>query len=490
MYSLSQFELQTLCEFVDEHLAMGFIRPTRSPHGAPVLFIKKKDGSLRLCVDFRGLNRITKKDRYPLPLISNLLDAPRKARIYTKIDLKHAYHLVRINKGNEWKTTFCTRWGSFEWNVMPFGLTNAPAAWQRFINDVLADMIDVNVIVYLDDILIYSDDPASHQEHIKEVLRRLRKNKLFANTKKCEWSVDTVEYLGYIMSPAGLTMAADKVKAITDWPTPWKVRNIQSFLGFANFYHCFIHNYSEIILPLNRLTRKGVDWLWSADCQAAFDNLKHAFTHAPILAHWEPNRSLIVETDASDYAIAAILSILLDDGQVHPIAFLSRTLQAAELNYDTQNKALLAIFEAFRAWRHYLEGSRDPIDVVTDHKNLEYFSTTKILTRRQVRWSEYLHTFNMVIRFRPGKLGEKPDAITRRWDIYPKEGDNGYAQVNPQNFRPIFTNEQLTTSLRATFLEGPVLRASIVMEIEALHNAIRLALPLDTESATGLTATA
>lgn len=256
-----------------------------------------------------------------------------------------------------------------------------------------------------------------------------------------------MEYLGYIMLPNGLTMATDKVKAITDWPTPRKVKDVQSFLGFANFYCRFIFNYSEIDLPLNRLTRKGIDWLWSADCQAVFDNLKYAFTHTPILAHWEPNRGLIVKTDASDYAIVANLSILLDDGSIHPIAFMSQTLQAAELNYDTHDKELLAIFEAFHAWRHYLKGSGDPIDVVTDHKNLKYFSTTKILTRRQVRWSEFLHTFNMVIRFCPGKLSEKPDAITRQWAVYPKEADIGYAQVNPQNFRPIFTNEQLTTSL-------------------------------------------
>ena len=215
------------------------------------------------------------------------------------------------------------------------------------------------------------------------------------------------------MSPDGLTMATEKVKTILDWPTPRKVKDIQSFLGFANFYRRFIYNYSEIVLPLNRLTRKGVEWNWTNDCQESFDALKHAFTNAPILAHWEPNRKLTVETDASDYAVAAILSITLDDGEIHPIAFLSRTLQAAELNYDTHDKELLAIFEAFTAWRHYLEGSGDPIDVVTDHKNLEYFATTKILTRRQVRWSEYLHQFNMVIQFRPGKLGEKPNAITR-----------------------------------------------------------------------------
>ncbi|KAF8831748.1 hypothetical protein HHX47_DHR1001045 [Lentinula edodes] len=486
IYPLSEKELVALKDFIDKQLATGAITPSSSPHGAPVLFVPKKDGKLRLCVDFRGLNRITKKDRYPLPLISDLLDAPKRAKIYTKLDLAHAYHLVRIAEGDEWKTTFRTRYGSYEWKVMPFGLTNAPAAFQRFVNDIFSDMLDVCVIVYLDDILIYSDTPEEHREHVKEVLRRLRKHRLYANPEKCEFNMDTVEYLGYILSPDGLTMSKEKVQTVLEWPVPRKVKDIQSFLGFANFYRRFIYNYSDIVVPMTRLTRKGAPWIWDSSCQEAFENLKIAFTSAPILAHWEPNRPLIVETDASDYAIAAILSIQYADGEIHPLAFLSRTLHAAELNYDTHDKELLAIFEAFKAWRHYLEGSGDPVDVVTDHKNLEYFSTTKVLTRRQVRWSEFLHQFNMVIRFRPGKLGEKPDSITRRWDVYPKEGDIGYAQVNPHNFRPIFTNEQLTASLRATFLEGPVLRASIIMDIEALHQAIILALPADPSSVVGL----
>jgi len=170
---LSKFEQEILKQFIDENLINGFIHSTSSPHGVPVLFMKKKDGSLWLYVDFHGLNRITKKDRYPLPLISDLLDSPRKARIYTKIDLRHAYHLVHIAEGDEWKTAFCTRYGAFEWSVMPFGLTNAPAAFQRFMNDMFFDLLDVCVVVYLDDILIYSDDITQHQSHIKEVLKRL-----------------------------------------------------------------------------------------------------------------------------------------------------------------------------------------------------------------------------------------------------------------------------------------------------------------------------
>jgi hypothetical protein len=170
LYSLSPTELEALRAFIDEHLATGFIKPSSSAHAAPVLFVRKKDGSLRLCMDFRGLNRITKKDRYPLPRIADLLDAPSQATVYTKLDLRHAYHLVRIAVGDEWKTSFRTRYGSYEWLVMPFGLTNAPAAFQRFVNSIFADLLDVCVVVYLDDILVYSEDEASHEEHVREVL--------------------------------------------------------------------------------------------------------------------------------------------------------------------------------------------------------------------------------------------------------------------------------------------------------------------------------
>jgi len=479
LYSLSPVELSALRTFIDENLNTGFIRPASSSHAAPVLFVKKKDGSLRLCVDFRGLNKITKKDRYPLPLISDLLDSPSHAKIYSKIDLRHAYHLVQIAPGDEWKTAFRTRYGSYEWLVMPFGLTNAPAAFQRFVNTIFADMLDVCVVMYLDDILIYSEDMESHQQHVREVLRRLRLHGLFAKPEKCEFHSDSVEYLGYHLSPDGLTMSPDKIQTISDWPEPQKVKDIQSFLGFANFYRRFIFNYSDIVVPLTRLTRKDAPWNFSEDCRHSFNTLKHAFTTAPILTHFILDTPIIVETDASDYAVAGILSITCADGEIRLVAYYSQTLTAPELNYDTHDKELLAIFEAFRNWRHYLEGSASPIDVVTDHKNLEYFSTSKVLSCRQARWSKFLSQFNLVIRFRPGKLGAKPDALTRRWDVYPKEGDSGYARVNPQNLQPVFTQEQLTNSLRATYLEFPVLRAVAIMDVETLHSDILSALPSD-----------
>ena len=483
MYSLSEVELQALRQFLDENLNYGFVRPSSSPHGAPILFVKKKDGSLRLCVDYRGLNKISKRDHYPLPLITDLLDAPGKARIYTKIDLRHAYHLVRIREGDEWKTTFRTKYGSFEWSVIPEGLSNAPSAFQRFMNDIFADMLDVCVVVYLDDILIYSDDKATHRKQVREVLRRLRQNGLFAKPEKCEFSRDRVEYLGYILSPEGLTMASDKVQVIRDWPEPRKVKDVQSFLGFANFYRRFIYNFSDIVVPLTRLTRKGVPFSFGEKQRAAFQLLKDAFSTAPVLAQWEPGRPIIVETDASDYALAAILSIQLANGEIHPVAFHSRSFNPTELNYDVHDKELFAIYEAFRVWRHYLDGSSIPVDVVTDHKNLEYFATTKVLNRRQARWSEYLCQFNLVIRFRPGKLGAKPDALTRRWDVYAKEGGNDYAKVNPHNFRPVFTQHQLSASLCATALMPTAMRGSFIMDVEQLHDDIRTSYSSDPATA-------
>jgi len=294
-----------------------------SSHGAPVLFVKKKDSSLQLCVDFRRLNKITKKDRYPLPLISDLLDSPRKAHIYTKIDLRHMYHLVRIAKGDEWKTAFRTHYGAFELSVMLFGLTNAPATFQCFMNDVFSDLLDVCIVVYLDDILIYSDDITQHWRHVKEVLKRLQKVKLYTKTEKCEFHLDSVEYLGYVLSPSGLTMSNAKVKTIQEWLEPRKVKDIQSFLGFANFYRRFIFNYSDIVIPLTCLTRKDTPWNFDENCRKAFNTLKQAFTSAPILTHWVLDAQLVMETDASDYALTAILSIMTEDNEIHPVAFHS-----------------------------------------------------------------------------------------------------------------------------------------------------------------------
>jgi len=231
---------------------------------------------------------------------------------------------------------------------MPFSLTNAPVAFQQFMNDIFSDLLDVCVVIYLNDILIYLNNMSKHHWHVKEVLKRLRKAGLYAKAEKCEFHSESVEYLGYILSLSGLTMSDDKIKIIQDWPEPKKVKDIQSFLGFANFYCQFIFNYSDIVIPLTHLTQKDIPWKFDSSCQDAFNSLKKAFTSASILTHWISDAQLIVETDASDYALAAILFIVNEDNEVYPVAFHSCTFTTVELNYDTHDKELLAIFEAFR----------------------------------------------------------------------------------------------------------------------------------------------
>ena len=258
--------------------------------------------------------------------------------------------MVCIAKGDEWKTTFQTCYGAFEWSVMLFGLTNTPAAFQHFMNDVFSDLLDVCIVVYLDNILIYSDNIMQHWSHVKEVLKRLRKARLYVKTEKCEFYSDSIEYLGYVLSPSGLTMSDVKVKTIQEWPEPKKVKDIQSFLGFANFYRRFIFNYSDIVIPLTRLTKKDTPWNFDNKCRMAFNTLKQAFTFAPILMYWVPDTQLVIETNALDYALAAILSIMTKDNEIHPIAFHSRTFSAPELNYNVHDKELLAIFEVFKIW--------------------------------------------------------------------------------------------------------------------------------------------
>jgi len=345
------------------------------------------------------------------------------------------------------------------------------------MNNVFSNLLNVCIVVYLDNILIYFDDIMQYQSHIKEVLKRLQKARLYAKAEKCKFYSDSVKYLGYVLSPSGLTMSDAKVKTIQEWPEPKKMKDIQSFLGFTNFYRYFIFNYSDIVILLTCLTRKDTPWNFDNRCRKAFNTLKQAFTSAPILTHWVLGTQLIMETDALDYTLAAILSIITKDNEIHPIAFHFRMFSALELNYNIHNKELLAIFKAFKIWQHYLEGSASPIDIVTDHKNLEYFLTTKVLTRQQARWLEYLSQFNLIICFHPRCLGTKPDALTRQWNVYPKGGDNGYASVNPHNFCQVFTHKQIAASLQAIILTTPTLCAATILDQNQLHSDILAILP-------------
>ena len=416
IYNLSEVELASLKAYIETNLAQGFITRSTSPTAAPIIFVKKKDGSLRLCVDYRALNAITVKNRYPLPLISEMLDRMRKARKFTKLDLRNAYHLIRIREGDEYKTAFRTRYGQFEYRVMPFGLTNAPATFQAYIDAALGPLLDDSVVCYLDDILIFSEDPEQHEAHVIAVLDRLRDNRLFCKASKCEFSVDRVRFLGFEVSSEGVSMEVEKIDSIEQWRTPRSVKDVQIFLGFANFYRRFIAKYAKITAPISNLLRQSAGkFEWSRAADAAFAQLKRAFTTAPILQHFDPEKPIVLQTDASGFAIAGIINQHDAHGQLRPCAYFSRKCLPAEQNYDTYDRELLAIVDSMRHWRHYLEGARHRVLVKCDHKNLTYFQSTKTLSRRQARWAERLSAFDFDIDYLEGDKNPA-DGPSRRPD--------------------------------------------------------------------------
>ena len=414
LYSLTGPESEAMEKYISESLASGIIRPSSSPAGAGFFFVEKKDGGLRPCIDYRSLNDITIKNRYPLPLISSAFGRVQKATIFTKLDLRNAYHLVRICEGDEWKTAFNTPSGHYEYLVMPFGLTNAPAVFQALVNDVLRDMLNRFVFVYLDDILIFSSNLQDHVGHVKMVLQRLLENRLFVKAEKCAFHKTTVPFLGYILSADSIRMDPEKIRAVVEWPQPENRRSLQAFLGFANFYRGFVRNYSTLAAPLTALTSSKVPFVWSPRAEGAFEYLKKRFTSAPVLIHPDPSRQFIVEVDASDVGVGAVLSQRSsEDHRIHPCAFFSYKLDPAERNYDIGNRELLAVKLALEEWRHWLEGAEQPFIVWTDHKNLEYIKTARRLNSRQARWALFFSRFNFSLSYRPGSKNTKPDALSR-----------------------------------------------------------------------------
>ena len=278
IYPFSEEENKVLKEYIDENLKKGFIRPSESPAGYPVLFQKKKDGSLRLCVYYKKLNAVTVRNSFPLPLINDIIERVNGANYFTKLDLRSAYNLIRIREGDEYKTAFRTKYGHYEYLVMPFGLTNAPATFQSFINSILRPYLEKFVILYLDDILIYSKTLDEHIEHVRTILKTLLDNNLYAKPKKCEFHKPKVEFLGHVISGKGIETDPKKVKTVKEWPTPKCVKDVQRFVGLCNYYRRFIENFAFISKPLHNLTKKNVKFLWTKDCENAFQELKKRLT--------------------------------------------------------------------------------------------------------------------------------------------------------------------------------------------------------------------
>ncbi|KAK8586224.1 hypothetical protein V6N13_130745 [Hibiscus sabdariffa] len=375
-YRMASPELEELRRQLNELLDAGFIRPSKAPYGAPVLFQKKHDGSLRMCIDYRALNKLTVKNKYPIPLIADLFDQLGSARWFTKLDLRSGYYQVRIAEGDEPKTACVTRYGSFEFLVMPFGLTNALATFCTLMNKVLQPFLDRFVVVYLDDIVEYSNTLEEHVEHLRQVFQVLRENELFVKREKCSFAQKEVPFLSHI-------------------------------IGGANYYRRFIKGHSKIATPLTDLLKKDKEWDWSRECQAAFEKLKEAMVSEPVLKLPDYAKPFEVHTDASDVAIGGVL---MQEG--HLIAFESRKLNETERRYTVQEKEMTAVVHYLRIWRHYLLGSH--FQVFTDNVANSYFLTQKKLSPKQARWQMFLAKFDFAMEYKSGKAYLVADALSRR----------------------------------------------------------------------------
>jgi hypothetical protein len=353
MYRLSPLEYRELEKHVTKFLKDGILEVSQSPYGAPVLFVPKPNGrGLRLCVDYRALNSITVKNRCTIPCIDDLLDAVAGSLYFTSLNLTSIYHQILISEEDRPKTAFRTSFGHFQFKVMIDGLTNAPATFQTVMNSILHPYIRKFVVVYIDDILIFSKSEAEHQAHVRLVLEVLKREKFYVCKAKSSFAQKEVKYLGHIVDKQGIRPDQKKVDAVQTWPVPENVHNVRSFIGLVNYFQKLIEHYSNIAVPLTNLTKKSHPWVWTGRCQDAFELLKQKLIEAPLLR--TPNESLPYEvaTDASDLGLGGVL--LQED---HPVAFESRKLNDAELNYQTTEKEMLVVVHALRVWRCYLEGA-------------------------------------------------------------------------------------------------------------------------------------
>jgi Reverse transcriptase (RNA-dependent DNA polymerase)/RNase H-like domain found in reverse transcriptase/Integrase zinc binding domain len=454
---MSKDELLVLRKTLSDYLSKGFIRVSNSPAAAPVLFAKKPGGGLRFCVDYRALNKLTKKDRYPLPLIQETLQSLAKAKWFTKLDVITAFHRLRIAQGDEWKTAFRTRYGLYEWLVTPFGLANAPSTFQKYINWVLRDFLDDFCSAYIDDILIYSSGSLQdHRRKVNSVLSRLQEAGLQCDLGKCEFEVQSTKYLGFIIEAGrGIRMDPDKVKAIQGWEAPTTVKGVRGFLGFANFYRRFIQQYSQIVLPLTALTKKDQPFIWSPEAEEAFQRLKKIFVTEPTLAQFDFDKETRVEADSSGWCIGGTLLQPNSDGLFLPCAFFSKKLSPAECNYEIYDKEMLAIVRCLEEWESELKGVGE-FEVLSDHKNLEYFMTVRKLTERQIRWSLILSRFNFKIRHIDGKDNVLADALSRRDQDLPANDQDYRIQERQLQLLKPYMVEQAGSPLRPAALTAPV----------------------------------
>lgn len=464
---MSAVELAELKKQIDELLDRGFIKPSLSEYGAPVLFVRKKSGEMRMCIDYRKLNAITIKNSYGLPRIEELLDSIRGAKWFSTLDLNSGYHQLRVHPADTQKTAFRTRYGLFEYCVMPFGLTGAPAAFMKLMQQLFHNLLDKFVVVFLDDILVYSKTEAEHKEHLHQVLEILRKNHLYAKLQKCQLFKRSVTFLGHVLDENGLSMEQDKIKAIQEWPRPKNKKEILSFLGLAGYYRRFVKNFSQLASKMTELLKDKVQWNWSDVVEQSFLSLKRAITTAPVLRSPDQSKSFIVTTDASRFAVGAELS-QEHEGKLYPVAFMSKKLSPAERNYPTHEQELLAVILAIHEWKCYLDGQK--FHVLTDHKSLIYLKKQSHLSPRQTRWMEFLSQFSFDIQYKPGHTNTVANALSRRNDYNDTTADSTTEvsaireEISSDLFEQLVLN-QSTDKLCQQVLERKIPRADVKLNL-------------------------
>ncbi|KAI4885901.1 hypothetical protein NFI96_005622 [Prochilodus magdalenae] len=395
---------------IQDMLSHGIISPSHSPWAAPVVLVRKKDGTLRFCVDYRKLNDVTVKDAYPLPRIDDALDSLTAAKWFSTLDLASGYWQVEIDAQDKEKTAFATRTGFFEFNVLPFGLCNAPSTFQRLMELVLADLQWTSCLIYLDDIIVFGKTFEEHLGRLQVVLEKLKAANLKVKPSKCQLFAKEVQYLGHIISANGIMTDPGKVAVVKEWKVPRSQTEVRSFLGLASYYRRFVQDFATIARPLHKLTEKGAKMVWSAQCQDSFEELKRRLTMAPILAFPDPDKPFLLDTDASDVGIGGVLSQIVD-GRERVIAYASRALSRTERNYATTKKELLAVVIFMKQFRHYLLGRR--FTLRTDHSSLRWLHSFDQPEGQIARWLEQLASFDYDIVHRPGKSHGNADALSR-----------------------------------------------------------------------------